>query len=120
MRRRVRYEGHVWLRSIDGETAPLIALVSEHMRDSIADCLHILAGRFGYLCELEQDVEAFHVRCFPVEGRRRMGTAPVALSYIGADLGRILRSAVLEASSLFAGQRSFEPSPREVQRWVAP
>jgi len=119
MRRRERYRGLVWLRSLpddpaEGRITPRLPHVGS--LDSAMVWLLVVARR---LVEFDQEGEVYDVRVYPRPGIRTPGLPAVAIAYRGSDLRSILWQAVDDLTELGNRFSEAELQDREVVRWVS-
>lgn len=119
MRRRERYQGMVWLRSLPGDPAEGRISASDVPDGTLAGAMDTLTREARRLVECELDGEWFLVRVMPRKGVSSPGWPAVALSYKGSKLRNILWRAVDELDLVGRYFDLAELQDREVVRWLA-
>lgn len=120
MRRRDRYEGHVWLYQLRGESGQPHTSPHPHIRSNTPLDLDYLVSNLGLLVELEVDSGHYKVRCFPTPRSTRKGTPAFAASYSGENLASIPLAASSDYLAVKASPGGHTFRARENVRWVAP
>lgn len=119
MRRRERYSGLVWLRSMPGDPAEGRTTLSGKPDGTMQGAMDTLVSEAKRLVEVELVDGVYSVRVMPRRGVQSPGWPAVALSYRGTKLRSILWHAVDELDLLGRKFDQAELQDREVVRWVA-
>jgi hypothetical protein len=119
MRRRERYKGLVWIKTLPGDPAEGRALPRPQPPLQIGTALFTLTGDYGLFVEIELRDGCYSVRTFPHWHLGSERSAYPAAAYASKGLAWALNQATLDYRAYTDDADRAVLSPREVIRWVA-
>jgi hypothetical protein len=119
MRRRDRYIGLVWIKTLPGDPAEGRALPVPKDLLTEQQAMASLIGRFGLLVECELRDGFYTVRCTPQRDTIGAVNTYPAATYTGKCLLSLFSQAVLDYTAYWSDADLAVLSGREVIRWVA-
>lgn len=119
MRRRDRYEGHIWLAWVHEESRSRLLHLDPLLHTSVTVCMDRLVRKYKLTVVCEQHLDVYTVRCYPPENALQRGLPRFAACYTGNALDMCLSAAVYEYDSVESGDAHYDLTNGEVQRWIA-